>query len=87
MATVLVPNKIDEAITYYYRMKRDGYPLDYLNVEYNIKEINNYIIFVSAFIKLIISEILCIVYANKYFYFFLGKKQLSIKESLSIRKE
>ena len=41
MATVLVPNKIDEAITYYYRMKRDGYPLDYLNVEYNIKKIKN----------------------------------------------
>ena len=41
MATVLIPNKIDEAITYYYRMKRDGYPLDYLNVEYNIKEIKN----------------------------------------------
>lgn len=41
MATVLVPNKIDEAITYYYRMKRGGYPLDYLNVEYNIKEIKN----------------------------------------------
>ena len=41
MATVLVPNKIDEAITYYYRMKRDGYPLDYLNVEYNIKEIKS----------------------------------------------
>ena len=41
MATVLVPNKIDEAITYYYRMKRDGYPLDYLNVEYNIKETKN----------------------------------------------
>ena len=41
MATVLVPNKIDEAITYYYRMKRDGYTLDYLNVEYNIKEIKN----------------------------------------------
>ena len=41
MTTVLVPNKIDEAITYYYRMKRDGYPLDYLNVEYNIKEIKN----------------------------------------------
>lgn len=41
MATVLVPNKIEEAVTYYYRMKRDGYPLDYLNVEYNIKEIKN----------------------------------------------
>ena len=39
MATVMVPNKIEEATTYYYRMKRDGYPLDYLNVEYNIKEI------------------------------------------------
>lgn len=38
-------------------------------------------------LSIIISEILCIVYANKYFYFFLGKKQLSIKESLSIRKE
>ncbi len=41
MATVLVPNKIEEANIYYYRMKRDGYPLDYLNVEYNIKEIRN----------------------------------------------
>ena len=39
MATVMVPNKIDEATTYYYRMQRDRYPLDYLNVEYNIKEI------------------------------------------------
>ena len=41
MATVMIPNKIEEATTYYYRMKRDGYPLDYLNVEYNIKEIKN----------------------------------------------
>ena len=41
MATVMIPNKIEEATTYYYRMQRDGYPLDYLNVEYNIKEIRN----------------------------------------------
>ena len=41
MTTVMVPNKIEEATTYYYRMQRDGYPLDYLNVEYNIKEIRN----------------------------------------------
>lgn len=41
MATVVVPNKIEEANVYYYRMKRDGYPLDYLNVEYNIKEIRD----------------------------------------------
>lgn len=39
--TSLIPNKIDETITLYYRMLRDGYPLDYLNVEYNIKEIKN----------------------------------------------
>lgn len=41
MATVMIPSKIDEATTYFYRMQRDGYPLDYLNVEYNIKEIKN----------------------------------------------
>lgn len=41
MATILVPNKIEEASIYYNRMRRDGYPLDYLNVEYNIKEIKN----------------------------------------------
>lgn len=41
MATSLVPNKIEEASIYYNRMRRDGYPLDYLNVEYNIKEIKN----------------------------------------------
>ncbi len=39
MATVLVPGKIEEAKTMYARMIRDGYPMDYLNVEYNIEEI------------------------------------------------
>lgn len=39
--TSLIPNKINETITLYYRMLRDGYPLDYLNVEYNIKEIKD----------------------------------------------
>ena len=41
ISTVLIPNKIDETKTYYFRMQRDGYPLDYLNIEYNLKEINN----------------------------------------------
>ena len=41
IATMLIPNKLDETKTYYFRMQRDGYPLDYLNIEYNIKEINN----------------------------------------------
>lgn len=40
IATLLIPNKIEETKTYYFRMQRDGYPLDYLNIEYNIKEIN-----------------------------------------------
>ncbi len=39
MATMMIPNKIEETKTAYFRMQRDGYPLDYLNVEYNIKEI------------------------------------------------
>ena len=41
MATVMIPNRIDETKTAYNRMQRDGYPLDYLNIEYNIKEIEN----------------------------------------------
>ena len=36
----MIPNKIEETKTQYFRMQRDGYPLDYLNIEYNIKEIN-----------------------------------------------
>ena len=39
MATVLIPTSIDEVMLAYSRMLRDGYPLDYLNVEYNISEI------------------------------------------------
>lgn len=39
IATIMIPNKIEETKTMYFRMQRDGYPLDYLNIEYNIKEI------------------------------------------------
>lgn len=39
IATIMIPNKIEETKTLYFRMQRDGYPLDYLNIEYNIKEI------------------------------------------------
>ena len=39
IATLMIPNKIEETKTLYFRMQRDGYPLDYLNIEYNIKEI------------------------------------------------
>ena len=40
MAKILIPNKLEEAKTFYSRMIRDGYPLDYLNVEYNLDEIS-----------------------------------------------
>ena len=40
IATIMIPNKIEETKTQYFRMQRDGYPLDYMNIEYNIKEIN-----------------------------------------------
>ena len=39
MASVLIPGKIEEARVLYARMLRDGYPMDYLNVEYNLEEI------------------------------------------------
>lgn len=39
MSTVLIPSSIDQVMLAYSRMLRDGYPLDYLNVEYNINEI------------------------------------------------
>jgi len=38
MATVVMPNKIEDTIIYYNRMRRDGYPLDYLNIDYNLDE-------------------------------------------------
>jgi len=40
IGTIMIPNKIEETKTLYFRMQRDGYPLDYLNIEYNIKEID-----------------------------------------------
>ena len=33
--------KIEETKTLYSRMQRDGFSLDYLNIEYNINEIKN----------------------------------------------
>ena len=40
MASVLIPSKMEEAKVLYSRMIRDGYPMDYLNVEYNLEEIS-----------------------------------------------
>lgn len=39
MANVMIPGKIEEVKLQYARMMRDGYPMDYLNVEYNLDEI------------------------------------------------
>jgi len=39
-ATKVLPSKIKEIVSIYKKMKEMGYPLDYLNVEYNIDEAN-----------------------------------------------
>ena len=44
MATNILPNKIKEVEKIYENMKSKGYPLDYLNVEYNIEEANKKIV-------------------------------------------
>lgn len=40
LATSILPKKINEVKITYDKMMKDGYPLDYLNVEYNIDEAN-----------------------------------------------
>jgi len=40
MATNIIPKKIKQTDEIYNQMIKDGYPLDYLNVEYNINEAN-----------------------------------------------
>ena len=44
MATNILPKKITEVQKIYEEMQKKGYPLDYLNVEYNIEEANKKII-------------------------------------------
>ena len=38
LANEILPKRLEETSTIYEQMKDDGYPLDYLNVEYNISE-------------------------------------------------
>ena len=44
MAKNILPNKIKEVEKTYEKIKKKGYPLDYLNVEYNIEEANKKIV-------------------------------------------
>ena len=41
MTESVIPKKVEETLNVYNQMINEGYPLDYLNIEYNIKEINN----------------------------------------------
>ena len=41
MTENVIPKRVEETINVYNQMINEGYPLDYLNVEYNIKEINS----------------------------------------------
>ena len=40
MSTTIIPKKINEVNDMYCKMQKEHYPLDYLNVEYNISEAN-----------------------------------------------
>lgn len=40
MATNVIPKKISELTSMYNEMTKDGFPLDYLNVDYNVTEAN-----------------------------------------------
>lgn len=40
MTTNIIPKKISEVVNNYNQMTKEGYPLDYLNVEYNVEEAN-----------------------------------------------
>lgn len=40
MTTSMIPKKIEEVVSTYNQMVKEGYPLDYLNVEYNVEEAN-----------------------------------------------
>ena len=40
MATNIIPKKINELTSIYHEMVSEGYPLDYLNVDYNVEEAN-----------------------------------------------
>lgn len=40
MACNIIPKKIEEVVSDYNKMSKEGYPLDYLNVEYNVEEAN-----------------------------------------------
>ena len=40
MATNVIPKKISEVVDIYNNMVKNGYPLDYLNVDYNVDEAN-----------------------------------------------
>ena len=40
LATNILPKKIEETVEEYNQMVQDGFPLDYLNVEYNVSEAN-----------------------------------------------
>ena len=53
LATNIIPKKIESVETKYSQMQEKGYPLDYLNVEYNIEEANNKIADILERIKVL----------------------------------
>lgn len=69
MGKTVIPKRIDEVKSIYEKLINDGYQLDYLNVEYNIKEIEKKImdIFDRAKILNVEDSILELKTMNEYF--------------------
>ncbi len=53
LANSILPKKIEEVKVTYDKMMEEGYPLDYLNVEYNIEEANKKIVDIIDRVKLL----------------------------------
>lgn len=69
MAQGVIPKKIEELKRYYDAMNRAGFPLDYLNVEYNIEEANKKLSDILSRAKILNMEdsILELKVLNEYF--------------------
>lgn len=69
MAVGVIPKRIVELQNYYDMMTKDGYPLDYLNIEYNIEEANKKLSDIMSRAKILNMEdsILELKVLNEYF--------------------
>src|SRR5690606_21821226 len=63
--TMIIPKRIEEVLKTYEQMTSDGYQLDFLNVEYNIDEINKKVSEIKDRVKVLNLEV--VIYELKTF--------------------